>query len=741
MKNARRDADARTSRDVTAPEPETTGNAFRINRWVRVRVALLTVLLLAGAGAVVRRAYELQIERGDTLREMAEEQYLRNIRLAPKRGTIYDRHGAELAVSVDVDSVWANPRLMRAEGYDPVLATERLAQVLPEIDRDRILTRLSSDRYFVWIERHVTPARAAAVRELGIPGVSMSREAKRYYPNRELAAHLLGFANIDGSGIEGLELSFDERLRGSVNAVPAIRDRRGRVVFSEQLLDDRAAQGEDLHLTIDKTIQYIAERELELAVRTFEARAASIVVMDPRNGELLALANYPTFNPNDPGGAPASTRRNRAVTDRFEPGSTVKPFTIAGALGMGTVRSDELIDCENGAMEVAEYTIHDSHAYDTLTPAQVLAFSSNIGTAKIGNSMGRAGLFRTLRRFGFGSPTGLPLPGETGGSLRHYRRWYDMDAATIAFGQGMSVTTVQLAVATSALANGGRLMRPILVRRVSDAEGETVEETLPVVRRQAVPRGTARLVSDMLTAVTGPGGTGVQAAIDGYLVAGKTGTAQKADYVGGGYLEDRWLASFTGFVPADDPRLVIAVVVDEPVIAHYGGEVAGPVFRRVGEAALRHLGIPAGAGGEALATAAREQRERREAAERAEREAARTARAASDDVAGAGGEAPVAAITRRAPEEGETTVPDLYGQTARAVLIGMQSASLVPEISGSGVVVSMIPPPGEVVRRGTGVRVVLEMPAHARPQADPPAPDGAEQLAAATLEPQQERRR
>ena len=725
-----------------AAEPggvEATGNAFRINRWVRVRVALLTVLLLAGAGAVVRRAYELQIERGATLREMAEEQYLRNIRLAPKRGTIYDRHGAELAVSVDVDSVWANPRLMRAEGYDPVLATERLAQVLP-IDRDRILTRLSSDRYFVWIERHVTPAQAAVVRELAIPGVSMSREAKRYYPNRELAAHLLGFANIDGSGIEGLELSFDERLRGSVNAVPAIRDRRGRVVFSEQLLDDRAAQGEDLHLTIDKTIQYIAERELELAVRTFEARAASIVVMDPRNGEILALANYPTFNPNDPGQAPAAMRRNRAVTDRFEPGSTIKPFTVAGALGMGTIRSDELIDCENGAMEVAEYTIHDSHAYDTLTPAQVLAFSSNIGTAKIGNSMGRAGLFRTLRRFGFGSPTGLPVPGETGGSLRHYRRWYDMDAATIAFGQGVSVTTVQLAAATSAIANGGRLMRPILVRRVTDAEGETIEETLPVVRRQAVPRGTARLVGDMLTAVTGPGGTGVQAAIDGYLVAGKTGTAQKADYVAGGYLEDRWLASFTGFVPADDPRLVIAVVVDEPVIAHYGGEVAGPVFRRVGEAALRHLGAPAGAGGEALATAAREQRERREAAERAEREAARDARAGDD--ADAHGDEPVPAITRRLPEEGETTVPDLYGQTARTVLIGMQAASLVPEISGSGVVVSMIPPPGEVVPRGTGVRVVLEMPAHARPQSDPPAPVPAEeQLAAAAIELAEERRR
>lgn len=685
----------------------------RQRRWVRIRVALLAILLLAGAGALVRRAWELQIERGGTLREMAEEQYLRNIRLAPKRGTIYDRHGAELAVSVDVDSVWANPRQMRAEGVDPTLAASRLASVLP-VDPQVIARRLRSDRFFVWIERHVTPQQAAAVRALEIPGVSMSREAKRYYPNRELAAHVLGFANIDGDGIEGLELAFDDRLRGAVNAVPAIRDRHGHVVFSEQLLDDRSVQGDDLHLTIDKTIQHIAEREIELAVRTFEARAASIVVMDPHNGEILAMANYPTFNPNRPGEAPADHRRNRAITDRFEPGSTVKPFTIAGALAAGTVRPDQMIDCENGAMEVAEYTIHDSHPYDELTPAQVLALSSNIGTAKIGNTMGRAGLFRTFRRFGFGSATGLPLPGETEGSLRHYRRWYELDAATIAFGQGMSVTTVQLAVAMGALANDGRLMRPILVRRISDAHGETVDETLPLVRRQVVPRATSRLVADMMTAVTEPGGTGEEAAIDGYLVAGKTGTAQKADYIGGGYFEDRWLASFVGFVPAERPRLVIAVVVDEPVIAHYGGEVAAPVFRRVGEAALRHLGVPAGDGGEALAAEARAQRERRAARERAEAEAAP--------------ERPQPVVTRT-PARGETTVPDLYGRPARAVLARLGEASLVPRVSGTGVVVSMVPPPGEVVPRGTEVRVVLEPPRHEDRTSQEAAADAA-QLAA-----------
>jgi cell division protein FtsI (penicillin-binding protein 3) len=674
-------------------------------------VGFLGVLLLTFAGLVGRRAWELSVERGSTLREMAEEQYLRDIRLSPKRGTIFDRHGAELAVSVEVDSVWANPRELRAEGLDPARAADRLATVLP-IDRERITTRLSSDRYFVWIERRITPQQAAAVRSLEIPGVHMEQEARRYYPNRELAAHLLGFANIDGEGIEGLELSYEEHLRGSVRAVPAIRDRRGRVVFSEQLLDDRAARGDDVYLTIDKTIQHIAERELELAVRTFEARAGSVVVMEPHTGELLAVANYPTFNPNQPGRSGASDRRNRAITDVFEPGSTVKPFTVSGALAMGTVRSDQIIDCEDGAMEVAEYTIHDSHRFDELTPAQVLAFSSNIGAAKIGATMGRRGLFRTFRRFGFGEQTGLPLPGEANGILRHYRRWYEMDAATIAFGQAVSVTNIQMAAAMSTIANGGVLMQPVLVRRVTDGEGEMVEETLPSSRRRVIPGDTARLVGDMLTAVTGPNGTGHEAAIDGYLVAGKTGTAQKADYVAGGYAENRWTASFVGFVPAEDPQLVISVVIDEPVIVHSGGQVAGPVFRRVGEAALRHLGVPAATGGEALAAHAAERRRREREAERAMQEARRA------DPEGTEGAEPGPAITERMPTEGETRVPEVVGQTARGALVALHEAGLRAELSGTGLVSRLVPDAGDVVRRGTEVRVELTPPRYGR-ESDP----------------------
>ena len=559
-------------------------------RWIKARLAFLTGLLAIGVIAVAHRGYRLQIESGGELRALAEDQYLKEIHLAPKRGTIYDRNGAELAVSVDVESAWANPRELRASGIDPREASLKLAQLL-DVDPERIEARLRSNRYFVWIKRRLSPKKAAEFKSLGLPGLHTQKEARRFYPNRELAAHILGFTNIDGEGIEGIELSSNEALTGSRDTVSAIRDRRGRVVFSEQLLDDRGSQGQNVYLTIDRVIQRVAERELALAVRTFEAAAGSVVVMDPNTGDVLAMANYPTFNPNDPGQFSAASRRNRAVTDFFEPGSTVKPFTVAGAFAGRTVHAGQEIDCEGGALEVGDDVVHDSHAFDRLTPAQILAFSSNIGTAKIGRSMGRKGLFRTLRRFGFGRETGLSLPGESAGLLRHYRKWYAMDAVTIAFGQGMSVTNVQLAFATAALANGGRLLEPRIVRRVTEGNGEVVYERFPKVRRRVVPADVARLVGDMLTAVTGPGGTGVEGAVPGTLVAGKTGTAQKADYVHGGYARDKWLASFVGFVPADKPRLVISVVIDEPVVAHYGGTVAGPVFRRVATASLRHLGV------------------------------------------------------------------------------------------------------------------------------------------------------
>ncbi len=652
----------------------------RRQRWFRARIALLGLCLMSVAMLVVVRAFHIQIATGDRLREMAEGQHLRELRVSPRRGAIYDRHGAELAVSADVDSVYANPRRLKAMEQDPRTVARRIAKIL-DVEPERLAKRLTADRYFVWIERRVTPHEAARIRELDIPGIELTTEARRYYPNRHLAAHLLGFTDIDGRGIEGIELAYEERLRGSDRRVEAIRDRRGHVVFADDMEDARTMQGQSVVLTIDKAIQHIAERELALGVRTFEARGGSVVVMDPSTGEILALANYPPFNPNEPSKHPAAHRRNRAVVDRFEPGSTVKPFTMAAALAAGAVKSNQSINCENGATRIGGRVLHDAHPYEWLTPTQILAYSSNIGTAKIALELGKKDLYRAFRRFGFGEPTGLGVPGETAGVLRHYRRWYEIDTAAVSFGQGMSVTNVQLTTAMSAIANGGRLMKPMLVRRMVDGHGATIEENKPQVRRQVVPRRVAKLVGQMLTAVTEPGGTAIEAAVDGYLVAGKTGTAQKADHVHGGYAKNKWLASFIGFAPADRPAVVISVVIDEPVIAHYGGTVAGPVFRRIAEVTLRHMGI-APEGRQAVLAKKKEQQI-----------AVAEAEPVPED---------------EAVEKGESAVPDVRSLPLRQAVIALHAESLVAEVKGSGVVVGQDPAPGKAVAHGAVVRLQLE---------------------------------
>jgi len=651
----------------------------RRHRWFRARIALLGIALLSVACLVVVRAFQLQVVGGQRLREMAEGQHLRQLRVSPRRGAIYDRQGAELAVSVDVDSVYANPRRLRAMNQDPRRTAGRLGAVL-DLDPGPLEKRLAADRYFVWIDRHITPHQAKNIAALDIPGIGLTHEARRFYPNRHLAAHLLGFADIDGRGIEGVELAYERELRGSDKRVEAIRDRRGRVVFADEMVDDLANQGRSLVLTIDKAIQHIAERELALGVRTFEARGGSVVVMDPSTGEILALANYPPFNPNEPSKHAVAHRRNRAVVDRFEPGSTVKPFTMAAALAAGAVKPNQSINCENGVTRIGGRRLHDAHPYEWLTPTQILAHSSNIGTAKIALELGKRDLYRAFRRFGFGERTGLGVPGETAGILRHYRRWYEIDTAAVSFGQGMSVTNVQLAAAMSVLANGGRLMRPQLVRRVIDGEGVVVEEIKPEVRRQVVPRRVAKLVGEMLTAVTEPGGTAMEAAVDGYLVAGKTGTAQKADYIHGGYAKDKWLASFIGFAPADDPAIVISVVIDEPVIAHYGGTVAGPVFRRIAEVTLRHMGVAPDRGRAALAQM-RARRPHR---------------------------SPSAPADAEQPALGRAAVPDVRGLPLRSAVVALHRESLVPSVEGSGLVTRQEPPAGTMLAHGSTVLLHLD---------------------------------
>lgn len=672
-----------------APEAERAREQKRVKASRKLRVWFLALLLCGGASRVLTRAYEIQVKSPESY----ERRYRQEIQVNAKRGNIYDRSGAALAVSVDLDSVFVDPMALDRNGLKPADVVRRLATVLG-LDAEPLVERVADkSRRFVWIKRRVTPAESQAVSQLGIvgKGVGMRKEPRRFYPNLTSAAHVLGFTDDAGHGVEGLERAFETRLRGATDKVQAVFDAKGGVIFSEEPVDGQSAQGHNLKLTLDREIQVIAERELELGVRAVEARAGHVVVMEPFTGEILALANYPTFNPNAPGGAEPSARRNRAVADRFEPGSVIKTFTIAGALAANAVGPAQQIDCENGAMAIDGAVIHDTHRHDKLTPAEILAVSSNIGTAKIGAALGRAGLYRALRRFGYGARTEVDLPAETEGVLRNYKRWYEVDAATVAFGQGMSITNVQLAAAMSAIANGGKLMKPLIVSSITDADGKVVEQIAPTVKRQVVPSSIARMVGDMLTAVTGPGGTGEAAALDGYLVAGKTGTAQKAD-PRGGYAEGQWTSTFVGFVPAQRPRLVISVVIDEPVIEHYGGLVAGPVFRRIASEALRHLGVPPEANKDKLAEMVKQLRE--------QRAATASAIPSGKSTPGEG----------RQLAEGEVRVPDLKGYGARAALVALSRAGLSVTLDGSGAAIEQTPPPGTVVKRGAVVHVVLRRP-------------------------------
>ncbi|MDB4990195.1 MAG: Cell division protein FtsI [Myxococcaceae bacterium] len=685
----RRSVRVKSEPAVPSAEQQLVSARKRARATRRWRVFALSLFLCWGAFKVMHRAYDIQLSNPST------RNYRQTIEVDARRGNIYDRRGNELAVSVDLDSFFVDPVALQNNKLDPVVSARSLAKALG-VPADSLIEKMSSKRRFIWVKRRVTPAESQAVATLGLigKGVGVRKEPRRFYPNLSTAAHVLGFTDDQEHGVEGLEREMETRLRGATDKVEAIFDARGGVVYSKEPVDNSSAQGKNLTLTIDREIQVIAERELEMGVRAVEARAGHVVVMDPMTGEILALANYPTFNPNAPGGAEPATRRNRAVQDRFEPGSVIKTFTIAGALSAGAIAPTQTIDCENGAMQIGDATIHDTHRYDRLSIAEILQHSSNIGTAKIGAALGKEGLYKQLRRFGFGARTEVDLPAETEGVLRSYKRWYDIDAATVAFGQGMSTTNLQLATAMSSIANGGKLVKPMIVSRVSDVTGKVIEQMAPSVRRQVVPASVAHLVGNMLTAVTGPGGTGEAAAMEGYLVAGKTGTAQKAN-AHGGYADNAWTATFVGYVPAQRPRLVVSVVIDEPVIEHYGGVVAAPVFRRIATASLRHLGVSPEPNGDKLAELVQQMREQRAAASSLDSKQALHVR--STKVA--------AQLT-----EGQVRVPDLRGFGARAALVTLARAGLSVTLAGSGAAVEQRPAAGAVVNLGDNVHLVLRRP-------------------------------
>jgi cell division protein FtsI (penicillin-binding protein 3) len=628
----------------------------------------------------------------------------------PKRGTIYDRNGSPLAVSVDVPSVAADVGEMvrgrDTKGQELALtdAAKRVADAL-SLSTDEVRSKLDPRHHFVWVKRRISAEEAAAVRDLGDPqktampvrGLSLEGEGHRYYPGRELAGPLIGFVAPDGQGKDGLELAFDEDLRGSVDDVRGLRDRSGRLLFDGPG-EEHSLQGDDLTLTLDEGIQHVAERELDSAMRTYETRGGSLVVVDPFTGELLAMASAPGYNPNDYTESDPDARRDRGLTDRFEPGSVMKPFMLAGALAADAVKPNDEIDCGHGIYRIGKVTIHDTHINDRLTPTQILARSSNIGALRIGLQLGEPALYAAYRRFGFGEATGIALPGEASGVLRPKARpWNDTETASASFGQGITVTTLQLAMAMGAIANGGRLLEPVLVKSLTDPTGAVVRESATRVRRQVVTPSVARTVAEMLTAVTEEGGTAVEAGIPGFRVAGKTSTAQKVDPTTGKYSPDKYTAVFVGFVPVERPRIVVAVVLDEPMIGHYGGDLAGPVFRRVAEASMRYLGVTPSSASASIADVSR-------AGDPADAALAATHRPEQPP------SGPDVPPTASVDAVGAARIPDARGLGAHGVVVALAKAGFVARLEGWGRVVRQSPAAGTFAPRGSPIWVVLEPP-------------------------------
>lgn len=540
------------------------------------------ILFVIAAG----RAFQLQVLQGEKLTRLGKRQHLKEWIVLPKRGAVLDRSGEPLALSLEVQSVYARPHRLRE--IDSV--SRSIARIL-NLKVTDVKQKLTSDKPFVWIKRQVAPREAEQIQSLSVEGIGMFYEPHRYYPQGQLAAQVIGFVGRDSEGLEGLELRYNDYIRGEPGSPVTERDALGRRVLVEGVGGVQIPPGADIHLTLEKSIQHVAERELEAAIIKYRAKAGVAIVVEPRTGEILALANYPSFNPNNFAKSAPQNRRNRAVADSFEPGSTFKTILAAAALEEGVVGKEDLFYCEMGKYSYAGEIIHDTHPHGWLPFSKILQVSSNIGITKVAEKLKKDRFFKYIEKFGFGQLSGIDTPGEVPGLLRRPESWSGVDLATHAFGQGISTTPIQMVMAYAAIANGGFLMRPYLVRRVVTPKGEVPMENQPHVVRRVISEKTARLLSSMLKEVTNEGGTGMMASVEGFEVAGKTGTAQKADLANGGYAADKRIASFIGFVPADDPRLVLSVLIDEPEVNVYGGVVAAPAFRNIARGALHHLAV------------------------------------------------------------------------------------------------------------------------------------------------------
>ena len=554
-------------------------------KWMKFRIATLLAFFLVLFVALGSRAFQLQVLCGADLKALASKQHTQTLQLHPARGIIFDRNGEKMAGTIMADSVCADPSKIER----PAEAAAALASIL-QADPAVIQRKLAGTKNFSWLARRIDPEQARLVQELGIEGIFLVKEPKRFYPSGELAGHLIGFVGLDATGLEGLELRYDRYLKGEPEKLLWTRDAKGKRLYPRvEAPQSVPRENYNLVLTIDNRIQHLVEYRLKTAVKDKGAKGGFAIAMDPRTGEILALANETGFDPNRLHAVNPAAGKNKAITDCFDPGSTFKPFLVAAALEEGIVKETDQFYCENGNYAIADRVIHEANRkrHGTLSVHDILKYSSNIGAVKISEKLGKEKFYQYIRKFGFGEKTGIDLPGEVSGLLRPVEKWTRVDAATVAFGQGVSVTAIQMITALSTVANQGVMMKPFVVRGLMDRKGNLVQAYHPTVVRRVISPQTAQRLTAILTDVVGmEDGTGKHARIMKMAVAGKTGTSQKFDFAKRAYSSEKVKTSFMGFFPAEDPQVAILVILDEPQRDKWGGVAAAPVFRDIGEQLL-----------------------------------------------------------------------------------------------------------------------------------------------------------
>jgi len=542
------------------------------------RIKGIQIFLMVMLAAIGVRAFELQVIHPDSIITKAHKRFDHAIELNPHRGTIFDRAGQPLAISLEMKSVAANPRIIE----DPVRAAWQLGKALG-IERRYIEKRLTEDRYFVWIKRQVTPNEVEAVKALKIKGIGFYDEAKRFYPESESSANLIGFVGIDGKGLEGLELSYDMLLKGMERKIGVHRDGMGRIIYARGLQGDEVKDGNTLWLTIDKRIQYIAFQELKKAVVNNKAQSGFVIITNPSTGDILAMASCPSFDPNKGSFSRLAGHTNMAITHLFEPGSVIKPFWVSWGLDKRIFNVTRSVFCENGSFTFHRITIHDHEKYGWLPVNDIVKFSSNIGIAKLMEPINAGDMYSCLQAFGFLDTTGIDFPGEPAGMVRDPGAWTSVDKATISFGQGFAVTGIQLITAFNAMVNGGMIMKPFIVERISDAKNTPVLETRPTIMRKILSKEACDQIVGVMKSVTLKGGTGESANMPTFQVFGKTGTAQKIDPLTGAYAEGDYVSSFIGGIidATGKTRMTMIVCINEPRPYYYASIVACPLFKEI----------------------------------------------------------------------------------------------------------------------------------------------------------------